>query len=60
MQNSDSTLKYPNLFRPLAVGNVVYRNRLFSAPSMMSFVTEGGRPSEALLGYYKEKAKGVK
>ena len=58
MQNNDNKLKYPNLFRPLAVGNVVYRNRLFAAPSMMSFVTEGGRPSEALLGYYKEKAKG--
>ena len=58
MNNAESKLKYPNLFRPLAVGNVVYRNRIFAAPSMMSFVTEGGRPTEALLGYYKEKAKG--
>lgn len=51
-------LKYPNLFKPLRVKNTVYRNRLFAAPSMMSFVTEGGRPTEALMGYYREKAKG--
>lgn len=51
-------LKYPNLFQPLQVKSTVYKNRLFSAPSMMSFVTEGGRPTEALLGYYKEKARG--
>ena len=51
-------LKYPNLFKPLKVKNTVYRNRLFSAPSMMSFVYEGGHPTEALLGYYREKAKG--
>ena len=51
-------LKYPKLFEPLNVGPVTYRNRLFAAPSMMSFVTEGGRPTEALMGYYREKAKG--
>ncbi|MGI5971293.1 MAG: FAD-dependent oxidoreductase [Oscillospiraceae bacterium] len=51
-------LKYPKLFEPLNVGPVTYRNRLFAAPSMMSFVTEGGRPTEALLGYYREEAKG--
>lgn len=55
---SDSLLKYPHLFEPLNVGPVTYRSRLFSAPCMMSLVTEGGRPTEALLGYYKEKAKG--
>ncbi len=51
-------LKYPKLFEPLNVGPVTYRSRLFASPSMMSFVTEGGRPTEALLGYYREKAKG--
>lgn len=51
-------LKYPKLFEPLNVGPVTYRSRLFAAPSMMSFVTEGGRPTEALMGYYREKAKG--
>ena len=51
-------LKYPNLFKPLQVKSTVYRNRLFAAPSMMSFVTEGGRPTEVLMGYYREKAKG--
>lgn len=51
-------LKYPNLFKPLQVKNTVWRNRLFAAPSMMSFVTEGGRPTEALMGYYREKARG--
>ena len=51
-------LKYPRLFEPLNVGPVTYRNRLFAAPSMMSMVTEGGRPTEAFMGYYREKAKG--
>lgn len=51
-------LKFPKLFEPLQVGSVVYRNRIFAAPSMMSFVTEGGRPTEALMGYYREKARG--
>ena len=51
-------LKYPKLFEPLNVGPVTYRSRLFAAPSMMSFVSEGGRPTEALMGYYREKAKG--
>ena len=51
-------LKYPNLFKPLQVKSTVYRNRIFAAPSMMSFVSEGGRPTEALMGYYRAKAKG--
>ena len=51
-------LKYPKLFEPLNVGNITYRNRLFAAPCMLSFVSEGGRPTEALMGYYREKAKG--
>ena len=51
-------LKYPKLFEPLQVGPVTYRSRLFAAPNMLSFVTEGGRPTEALMGYYREKAKG--
>ncbi len=51
-------LKFPRLFEPLDVGPLVYRNRLFAAPSMMSYVTEGGRPTEALMGYYLEKARG--
>src|SRR5512147_1807096 len=51
-------LKFPRLFEPLDIGPLVYRNRLFSAPTMMSYVTEGGRPTEALMGYYLEKARG--
>ena len=51
-------LKFPRLFQPLDVGPLIYRNRLFSAPTMMSYVTEGGRPTEALMGYYLEKARG--
>ena len=51
-------LKYPKLFEPLKVGNITYRNRLFSAPTMMSQVIDGGKPTDALIGYYREKAKG--
>ncbi|MDO4544878.1 MAG: NADH:flavin oxidoreductase, partial [Bacillota bacterium] len=56
--SNNNNLKFPKLFEPLKVGNTVYRNRLFSAPTMMSSVTEGGRPTEALLSYYREKARG--
>ncbi len=58
MQGRERKLRYPKLFEPLQVGSTVYRNRLFAAPSMASFVSEGGRPTEALMGYYREKAKG--
>jgi 2,4-dienoyl-CoA reductase-like NADH-dependent reductase (Old Yellow Enzyme family) len=51
-------LRFPKLFQPLDVGPIIYKNRLFSAPTMMSYVTEGGRPTEALMGYYFEKARG--
>ncbi|MCU7377182.1 FAD-dependent oxidoreductase [Clostridiales Family XIII bacterium ASD5510] len=54
----DYKLKFPKLFEPLKVGNVVYRNRLFASPSMMSQVIDGGKPTDALIGYYREKAKG--
>ena len=54
----DYKLKYPKLFEPLKVGNITYRNRLFSAPTMMSQVIDGGKPTDALIGYYREKAKG--
>ncbi len=58
MEHTQGVLKFPKLFEPLKVGSLVYKNRIFAAPTMMSSVTEGGRPTEALLGYYREKARG--
>ncbi len=58
MSDIQGVLKYPKLFEPLQVGKLTYKNRIFAAPTMMSSVTEGGRPTEALLGYYREKARG--
>ena len=39
-----SELKYPHLFAPLQVGDVIYRNRIFSAPTGHLDVSVEGVP----------------
>ena len=50
---------YPNLLSPFRVGNVVFRNRLFTAP-MGLHALQGGElyPTEAIITHYANKAKG--
>lgn len=51
-------MKYPHLFTPLQVGTLTFRNRLLSAPNMMCALNPDGSPSDVMIGYYEEKAKG--
>ena len=50
-------MKYPHLFEPLKVGNVLYRNRIFSAPLGNSDVVMG-RFTDDAIACYEHKAKG--
>lgn len=51
-------MQYPNLFQPLQVGALTLRNRIISAPNMMSALNPDGSPTDYMVGYYEEKAKG--
>ena len=49
--------KYPNLFKPMKVKNLLLKNRIMSAPNML-FRTLDGRPDEYYVGYLEHKARG--
>ena len=49
--------KYPNLFKPLKVKNLLLKNRIMSAPNML-FRTLDGRPDDYYVGYLEHKARG--
>lgn len=51
-------MKYPNLFRPMQLGSLTMRNRIISAPNMMCALNADGSPTDYMVGYYEEKAKG--
>lgn len=51
-------MKYPKLFTPLQVGTLLFRNRLLSGPNMMCALNPDGSPTDYMVGYYEEKAKG--
>lgn len=52
-------LKYPNLFSPITIGGVTFKNRIWSAPAgthLLAGLEE--YPNEAIIAYYANKAKG--
>lgn len=51
-------LKYPHLFQPLRLGNVVLRNRIIGAPTGYLHMDPDGLPTQAAAAYYEEKARG--
>ena len=53
------TNPYKNLLSPFQVGNVVFRNRIFTAP-MGLHALQGGElyPTDAIITHYANKAKG--
>lgn len=51
-------MKYPKLFAPMQVGTLTFRNRLLSGPNMMCALNPDGSPTDYMVGYYEEKAKG--
>ena len=50
--------KYPHLYTPLKVGNVIFRNRIFAAPNGCQYLDYGGVPSAAGAAFYERKAMG--
>ena len=51
-------MKYPNLFSPLRLGNVVLRNRIISAPQGFLHLDAESLPTQAAAAFYEEKARG--
>ena len=49
---------YPNLFEPLRIGGVLFRNRIFSAPTGHPGVTHGGALTDDVIAYFERKAQG--
>jgi 2,4-dienoyl-CoA reductase-like NADH-dependent reductase (Old Yellow Enzyme family)/thioredoxin reductase len=51
---------YPHIFTPITIGNVTFKNRVFSAPSMGHMMQNNAPtyPEPAMIKNYLEKAKG--
>lgn len=50
--------KYPHLFSPIQLGDVVFRNRIFSSPTGVFYSDVGHRPIFETMSYYERKARG--
>ncbi len=50
--------KYSNLFKPLTIGNVTFKNRIFSAPTSLNWAAVDGNLTLDTIAYYELKAKG--
>ncbi len=51
------TQQYPNLFKPLKVKGLTFKNRIMSPPNML-FHTVAGRPTQYYISYLEHKARG--
>jgi 2,4-dienoyl-CoA reductase-like NADH-dependent reductase (Old Yellow Enzyme family)/thioredoxin reductase len=51
------TRLYPNLFKPLKVKDLTFKNRIMSAPNML-FQTVDGKPTPYYISYLEHKARG--
>ena len=50
--------RYPNLFKPIRLGNTYFRNRIFSAPAGLLDLDAHKSPSMDYIAYWERKAKG--
>ena len=46
------------LFTPMKIGGCEIKNRIVMSPMLMGFGTFDGKPTEKLMNYYEERAKG--
>ena len=51
-------MDYKKLFTPFSIGGVTVKNRIVMAPVMMGFCGFDGTPTEEMMNYYEERAKG--
>ena len=50
--------KYPNLFKPIVLGNTLFRNRIFASPTGYQNINGDGYLNDGATAYYERKAKG--
>ena len=50
--------KYASILKPLRIGNTVFRNRIFSAPTGLYDLTPDRAPTDDYIAYFERKAKG--
>ena len=53
-----STQPFPHLFAPISAGGTLFRNRIFAAPTGVSFVDSDGLLMPEVGAYYERKALG--
>lgn len=51
-------MEYKMLFSPMKIGTCEIKNRIVMPPMMMGFCQPDGTPTEMLMDYYEERAKG--
>lgn len=51
-------MNYPNLFRPICIGPLRLKNRLFASPIQMSFLDGNGYYTDYVIRGFAEKARG--
>lgn len=50
---------YPNLFSPLQIGPLTFKNRIEAAPGNTGYNTEEGFLTPETVAYFEMKAKGA-
>ncbi len=56
--NMETGMKYAHILQPLRVGNTLFRNRIFSAPTGLYDLTPALAPTDDYIAYFERKAKG--
>lgn len=51
-------MKYPHLFQPVQIGKIILKNRIVMSQMTMNYATPEGFPTEKMIHYYLERAKG--
>jgi 2,4-dienoyl-CoA reductase-like NADH-dependent reductase (Old Yellow Enzyme family)/thioredoxin reductase len=51
-------MKYEKLFSPMNIGKMQVKNRIVMAPMLMGLGDFDGKPTQMLVDYYEERAKG--
>lgn len=51
-------MKYEKLFTPMKIGTTEIKNRIVMAPMLMGLGQFDGKPTEKMMNYYEERAKG--
>lgn len=55
---TNGTRKYPHLFKPIVLGDQVFRNRIFASPTGHQDLTLEGFTTPASWAFYERKARG--